>query len=454
VRNILIAIVAVAVLVAASLWYLIDRGMFDVAEDEAPAVADSSGGSSASRPGSGEKAPDRTQEKTQAKTGAPASAEQAAAPADASAAADGRTAPQPQDSGQDGGQDSGKTPAAVDGDRKSAQQVVTDIADRTKMAPTDGGKAAPAAPADADKAVPTAPADDGKAAAPGDHTAPSFDVVRIAREGTAVLAGRGAPGSVIELRRDDEVVATATVDALGEWVIVLDHPLPEGPGELGLASTTPDGRQVVADATLAVDVPKRGAGAGAGAGDDAGKPAAVAVLVPHSGDKQSRILQKPAAATADTPDVTVDKVDYDEAGNVVVAGTAAPGKTVRLYVDNKPVGDTTTGEQGQWSMTPTAPIAAGQHTLRADRLGSAGAVEARVEIPFDRAQRRDILKLAAHRRVIVQPGNSLWRISRRVYGSGLQYTVIYQANSRQIRDPDLIYPGQVFDLPKEQQVTN
>lgn len=48
---------------------------------------------------------------------------------------------------------------------------------------------------------------------------------------------------------------------------------------------------------------------------------------------------------------------------------------------------------------------------------------------------------------IVSRGDSLWRISRRVYGRGLRYTVIYDANQEQIRNPDLIYPGQIFVLP-------
>ena len=51
--------------------------------------------------------------------------------------------------------------------------------------------------------------------------------------------------------------------------------------------------------------------------------------------------------------------------------------------------------------------------------------------------------------VLVQPGNSLWRLARRTYGSGLRYTDIYDANRDQIRDPNLIYPGQVFVLPGE-----
>src|SRR4029079_15480035 len=50
-------------------------------------------------------------------------------------------------------------------------------------------------------------------------------------------------------------------------------------------------------------------------------------------------------------------------------------------------------------------------------------------------------------RVIIQPGNNLWRLSRVIYGHGIQYTVIYEANRSQIRDADLIYPGQIFTVP-------
>ena len=51
--------------------------------------------------------------------------------------------------------------------------------------------------------------------------------------------------------------------------------------------------------------------------------------------------------------------------------------------------------------------------------------------------------------VIVQPGNSLWRIARRLYGKGIQYTTIFGANRDQIVDPSLIYPGQIFIVPEE-----
>ncbi|MGX7705520.1 Ig-like domain-containing protein [Methylobacterium sp. Gmos1] len=52
--------------------------------------------------------------------------------------------------------------------------------------------------------------------------------------------------------------------------------------------------------------------------------------------------------------------------------------------------------------------------------------------------------------VRIMRGDSLWRISRRTYGEGERFTLIYDANQDQIRDPDLIYPGQVLVLPNQE----
>jgi nucleoid-associated protein YgaU len=48
---------------------------------------------------------------------------------------------------------------------------------------------------------------------------------------------------------------------------------------------------------------------------------------------------------------------------------------------------------------------------------------------------------------VVSRGDSLWRISRVTYGAGMRYAVVYKANRDQIRNPDRIYPGQIFVLP-------
>ena len=55
-------------------------------------------------------------------------------------------------------------------------------------------------------------------------------------------------------------------------------------------------------------------------------------------------------------------------------------------------------------------------------------------------------------RIVIQPGNNLWVLSRELYGYGKMYTVIYEANKDQIRNPRLIFPGQILTAPVAQSV--
>ena len=89
-------------------------------------------------------------------------------------------------------------------------------------------------------------------------------------------------------------------------------------------------------------------------------------------------------------------------------------------------------------------IAPGLYTIRVDEVAGE-AVVARLEFPFSRADPREVESDTLL--VVVQPGNSLWRIARRTYGEGIRYSVIFQANNDQIVDPDLIFPGQIFLVP-------
>ena len=134
----------------------------------------------------------------------------------------------------------------------------------------------------------------------------------------------------------------------------------------------------------------------------------------------------------------------------MIAGWAPPGSQVQLYLDDVWIASATAGSDGRWIAWPASSIAPGLHRLRVDQVDGAGNVLARVETPFSRADEAEAERLAEAGSVVVQPGNSLWRISRRIYGNGVRYTVIFQANRNQIRDQDLIYPGQVFILPPEE----
>ena len=56
--------------------------------------------------------------------------------------------------------------------------------------------------------------------------------------------------------------------------------------------------------------------------------------------------------------------------------------------------------------------------------------------------------------VIIRRGDTLWQISRRIYGKGVRYTTIYLANEDQIANPDRIIPGQVFGVPDKTMETD
>lgn len=261
---------------------------------------------------------------------------------------------------------------------------------------------------------------------------PTFDIVRVERDGAAVIAGRAVPGSDVSLMRDGTVVATAKADDSGEWVIVLDDPLKSGNFELSLRVTTPDGTEVNSTQKVAISVPAQ-----------ANQKALVVLSEPG---KASKVLQGPGVA-ADAGQLVLEVVDYDEKGNVIFSGRASPKATIRVYVNDKPVGDAIADSEGAWELRPVTVIAPGQYTLRVDELGDGDKVIARVEVPFERGEPAEVIKQLANGKVVIQPGNNLWNIAKQLYGSGYRYTVIYGANKGQIRDPNLIYPGQILNAP-------
>ena len=286
------------------------------------------------------------------------------------------------------------------------------------------------APVAAGTTAPTPPA-------PPAPVTPSFDIVRVTPEGNAVIAGRAAPSATVTLRDNGTVIGTVQANPQGQFVFIPPAPLPAGGSELTLTARGSDGTESAASAPVAVLVPGPPAAA-------APPGQALAVLVPP--DAAPRLLQAPADNARPHGQLGLDVVDYDDHGNIRFAGLAPPGATVRLYVDNAMVGSAVAAPDGHWTLAPPeGAIAPGGHQLRVDALGPGGRVVARVELPFQR-ETLTSQEVPADR-FVVQPGHSLWRIARRVYGSGVRYTVIYQANRDQIRDPDLIYPGQVFKLP-------
>lgn len=274
---------------------------------------------------------------------------------------------------------------------------------------------------------------------PSEIVAPSFDVVRISRNCTAVFAGRATPGAVVVVKNGTREVGRVTADTRGDWVLVPDLPLEKGNQEFLLEAQLGTAEPMKAEASVVAVVQE--------CDPNAGSEQAIAVLTPLRG--ASRLLQGPNAAPLDPArrGLSLDAVEYDELGNLVLSGRALPGATVQVYLNNAPIGVGTADADGRWVVRPTGKVEPGIYSMRVDQVEHVGGkVASRLELPFNRASPQEIAM--SGNSVVVQPGNSLWRIARRVYGEGTKYTEIYEANRVQIRDPDLIYPGQVIAVPQ------
>ena len=203
-----------------------------------------------------------------------------------------------------------------------------------------------------------------------DESVPDFDIARIEPNGDAVIAGRAAPGAIVELLRNGEPHDRAVADQSGQFVMVPPR-LPPGNYELTLRSRQPDGKQATSKQSVVV---------------------ALAAVESGTGTVRSR-----AKMPLNVPETV-------EANRSVLDQAVVSSQTDQL-----------------------------PHATAAALLSDRGPPSA-VVVP----------KMAT---TVVSPGDSLWRISRVTYGAGMRYALVYKANRDHIRDPNRIYPGQIFVLP-------
>lgn len=160
--------------------------------------------------------------------------------------------------------------------------------------------------------------------------------------------------------------------------------------------------------------------------------------------------------TAPATSVELDTIGYSDTGNVELGGRAAVGSVeIRAYLNNRVVAQLPVDANGTWR-GEVPDVDAGVYTLRVDAVTDDGTVASRIETPFKREEPAVLAAATAAaadgvvRAVTVQAGDTLWAIARERYGEGLLYVQVFEANRTAIRDPDLIFPGQVFDLPVQQ----
>ena len=323
----------------------------------------------------------------------------------------------------------------------------------------------------------------------GDIDTLKIDLARVKPDGAAVFAGTAPPNAEIRILEGKILLGKTVANSAGEWVIVLEKSLGVGQHLISVAMKLEDGSTAFADLSLAVEIYK----------DAATKP--LVALLPETstevpvliqspddekstasniagtnGSKSNEVLAGNVGATATGNNSASGGVDqttpvngvnsksssvailpnaivWRDAGNILISGTSQGGVRVVANDSNAPFGEALVLANGAWQIAGSLNLEKMKHRLKFQLMNDRDKIIANYTLPLTA---RDLAKgQNGTPLVVVNKGDALWRIAYRQFGDGIRYVDIVRRNQRDIVDPDLIYPKQIFAVPKStKDVTN
>lgn len=325
--------------------------------------------------------------------------------------------------------------------------------------------------------------------APGEAAPVSIAAIAYTPEGAVQLSGLGQAGQSVRIYLDNALAAETSVEADGSWQVVLADTAPgiytlradqiDASGKVTARFETPFKRETP-EALAALAAPKAAepspepqvvavADAGQAAAEPAApaetpaqeqataeeggqtNPEAAAEPVAEETAASAPVTEAPAAeapmeeavadaATAPEPEAPATAAETPAADPATAPAEAAAPEVAEAETAAPSAATTAPGptESSAQQPAPTAPA------VTAETPAATAAVQ-----PPEPGTEAAPDQVAQKVSITVQPGYSLWKIARDTYGDGILYVQVYEANKDQIGDPDLIYPGQVFELPSQ-----
>lgn len=238
------------------------------------------------------------------------------------------------------------------------------------------------------------------------NPAVTIDTISYSSNGDVILGGRGQAGNFVRIYLDNQSIATSKISANGYWTLELSDIEP------GIYTLRVDELNATGDVVSRAETPfKREAAE------------ELAELMAPETEPEEPSVEVPSQSVAEAPIVQADAPPSD-----------AP----------EPADDTASETAvTQVEVTVQAEVAGLNPQDERSSDGETVAIEAQ---PADTAS---VLRSPSQKFRVrtVQPGSTLWAIAKESYGAGIEYFKVFEANKERIRDPDLIYPGQVFEIP-------
>ena len=286
--------------------------------------------------------------------------------------------------------------------------------------------------------------------------------MNVSPDGIVVLSGQATAGTDIEIYHGDRLIATAKVNAKGDWVAIPDEALAPGTYMLTVTAITEDGVVILSNRGVVLVIPENR--------DEA--PLVALVPVDEAVQMQAELLQSPLTedvddsviSVTDSPVITVDPtvpadmvadpslppkvtirmIDALADNRMAVSGFRQGQGNIAVLIDQMPV-SVTISPEGYLAETDIPDK--DQFPVKVTMTDDDDQLLASARIILSKAKLDETL--SGNALVVVQKGDALWRIAYRTYGKGIRYVDIYSSNAGEIENPDLIYPDQIFIIPNQ-----
>ena len=256
-----------------------------------------------------------------------------------------------------------------------------------------------------------------------ENDTPSFDIVRIERDGNIVVAGRWAANKNVSIMINNKIVATERTDANGEFVYAPKMPLPAGNYTLSLVGV---GEKTKSSNKVFLYISERG------------YENSISLLMTPRG---STVLQAPSMVYGD--DLTVSKIDYLDNGRLIVTGDAMPRLRVSLWLNDEYMGFARVSDYRHYGLgADIGKLKPGnQYSIGVRMHDGDGRTIATIKHDFimPKTTGDDDTFYTVRR------GDCLWIIARNFMRRGILFSMI--ADRNHIENPDLIFPKQRLQIP-------
>ena len=276
-----------------------------------------------------------------------------------------------------------------------------------------------------------------------------LEVVRVKPDGSLVIAGKGLPNSKIEIISNSEVIAVTNSDNIGDFVAVPEKQLKAGEYFLSFRQITKDNKVIIAEKSIAINVTGNQNDIPIVAiVDGQGKLSVKVIQAPGIGEKEvtNKENEKTNKNLVKEPEIKILAIAHDtKLGQLVLSGIAYNGVQVNAGFTGKETSSTKINN-GEWNLSIPGKLIVGKQKVFAVLLGKNGKVLSENSFVISG---KSIENANGKTLIIVQKGDALWNIAYQRLGLGNRYIDIVELNKDKIKDPDLIYPQQLFIIPNK-----